>query len=80
MRLSGVIIGYKVNYMPVAAEIIQITGKLGIKGVSRVKCKALDGGDRNKVMTRNVVGPVRVGDVILLKETIMDSVAKLEKR
>jgi len=66
--------------MPVPAEVIQISGKMGIKGVSRVRVKALEGRDQNKVMTRNVVGSIKVGDVILLKETIMDSVSKLDKR
>jgi small subunit ribosomal protein S28e len=66
--------------MSTAAEIVQISGKMGIKGVSRVRCRALEGRDQNKVMTRNVIGPVKVGDIILLKETIMDSVSKLEKR
>ncbi len=66
--------------MPVAAEIINISGKLGIKGVSRIRCKVLEGRDKDKIVTRNVVGPVRVGDVILLKETAMDSEAKLVQR
>ncbi len=66
--------------MPVPAEVIQITGSLGIKGVKRVRCRAIEGPEKNKIMTRNVVGPIKVGDIILLKETIMDSVAKLDKR
>lgn len=66
--------------MPVPAEVIQVMGKLGIKGVSRVRCKALEGRDKDKIMTRNVIGPVRVGDVIMLKETAMDTEAKFAQR
>ena len=64
----------------VPAEIIQIMGRLGIKGVSRVRARVLDGRDRGKILTRNVVGPVQKGDVILLKETAMDSVAGFGER
>ncbi len=64
----------------VPAEVMQILGRLGIKGVSRVRCKVLDGEDKGKILTRNVVGPIKKGDVILLKETAMDSVARLHGR
>lgn len=66
--------------MAVAAEVIQIMGRLGIKGVSRVRCKVLEGEDAGKILTRNVVGPLKKGDVILLKETAMDSVARFQGR
>ncbi len=66
--------------MPTTAEVLEVMGKLGVKGVSRVRCKALDGQDRGKILTRNVIGPVNKGDVILLKETAMDTVARLQKR
>ncbi|RLJ09923.1 MAG: 30S ribosomal protein S28e [Candidatus Aenigmatarchaeota archaeon] len=62
------------------AEVIEIIGRLGIKGVSRVRCKVLEGKDKNKILIRNVVGPVRKGDIILLKETAMDAVAALQSR
>ncbi|RLJ05965.1 MAG: 30S ribosomal protein S28e [Candidatus Aenigmatarchaeota archaeon] len=62
------------------AEIVQVIGRLGIKGVSRVRCKVLEGPDKGKILTRNTVGPVRKGDIILLKETAMDSVAALQTR
>jgi small subunit ribosomal protein S28e len=64
----------------VPAEVVQIMGRLGIKGVSRVRCKVLGGEDKGKILTRNVVGPIRKGDVIILKETAMDSVARLHGR
>ena len=62
------------------AEIVQVIGRLGVKGVSRVRCKVLEGPDKGKILTRNVVGPIRKGDIILLKETAMDSVAALQTR
>jgi small subunit ribosomal protein S28e len=64
--------------MAVPAEVTQLMGRLGIKGVSRVRCKVLEGEDTGKVLTRNVVGPIQKGDVILLKETAMDSVTKIQ--
>ena len=66
--------------MAVPAEVTQVMGRLGVKGVSRVRCKVLDGDDAGKVLTRNVVGPIQKGDIILLKETAMDSVAKIQGR
>ena len=62
------------------AEIVQIIGRLGIKGVSRVRCKVIEGRDKGKILTRNVVGPVKKGDIIMLKETAMDSVASFQGR
>ena len=53
---------------------------MGVKGVSRVRCKVIEGEDEGKILTRNVVGPIQKGDVILLKETAMDSVAKIQGR
>lgn len=63
-----------------AAEVIQVMERLGVKGVSRVRVKVLDGRDKGKILTRNVVGPIKRGDVILLKDTAMDSVAGMSRR
>jgi small subunit ribosomal protein S28e len=63
-----------------AAEIIQVMERLGVKGVSRVRVKVIDGRDKGKILTRNVVGPIKKGDVILLKDTAMDSVAGMSRR
>ena len=63
-----------------AAEVIQVMERLGVKGVSRVRVKVLDGRDKGKILTRNVVGPIKRGDVILLKDTAMDSVGGMSRR
>jgi small subunit ribosomal protein S28e len=63
-----------------AAEVIQVMERLGVKGVSRVRVKVMDGRDKGKILTRNVVGPIKRGDVILLKDTTMDSVGGMSRR
>ena len=60
--------------MAVSAEVITVLGRMGVKGVSRVRCRIKDEkSGRDKVLMRNVVGPIRLGDILMLKETEMDS-------
>ena len=66
--------------MPIPAEVVQIGEKLGLKGVSRVRCRVVGGDQREKFVTRNVVGPIRVGDVIMLKDTVMDTESRFAER
>ena len=62
------------------AEVINILSREGTKGIQRIRCQVIEGRDKGKVLTRNVIGPIRIGDVIMLKETEMESSEKYGRR
>lgn len=57
----------------VPAEILQLLGRTGVKGINQVRCKVLDGKDKGKLLIRNIMGPVKKGDILLVRETEMES-------
>ena len=56
-----------------SSEIIAILGRSGTKGILRVRCRVIEGKDQGKILTRNVIGPLRIGDIVMLRETEMES-------
>jgi len=54
----------------IPAKVEEIIGRTGTRGEAiQVRCKVLDGRDQNKVLRRNVKGPIQLGDMLMLRET-----------
>ena len=63
-----------------AAKVEDVIARTGSRGeATQVRCKILEGRDENKVIRRNVKGPVQAGDILMLRETEIEARA-LDKK
>lgn len=60
--------------MATPARVVEVVGRTGARGeVIQVKCKIMEGDDKGKIITKNVLGPVKKEDILMLKETALEA-------
>jgi small subunit ribosomal protein S28e len=56
------------------AKVIEIIRRTGATGeITQIRCELLEGREQGRVMRRNIKGPIRIGDILMLKQTAVEA-------
>ena len=64
----------KILGQAVPAVVEDIVGRTGFRGeVTQVRARIMQGIDKGKLIRRNVLGPIRIHDILMLRETQIEA-------